>query len=70
MPAMNFVVPTDGEGWMTPEEAEGAWQGCSNGAEGETTGEALARRVYSIQYRHNGQTLDAVVGERDPLDGG
>jgi hypothetical protein len=63
---MEFFVPTvDGEGRMEPDEAEAAWQACRKGAEGEMSQEALRRRVYRVQYRHNGKSMTAVVGERE-----
>jgi hypothetical protein len=63
---MEFFVPhIDGEGHMSPDDAEAAWQACRKGAEGDMGHEALARRVYRLDYRHNGRELTAVVGERE-----
>jgi hypothetical protein len=63
---MEFFVPNiDGDGRMTSTQAEAAWQACRKGAEGEMGREALARRVYRLDYRHNGREMSAVVGERE-----
>ncbi len=61
-----FSVPTvDGKGWLAPDEAEMAWQACRKGAEDQMGQEALARRVYSVRYVHNGHHSTATVGEPD-----
>lgn len=66
---MHFMVPTvDGDGWMAPDDAESAWQACRKGAEGDTGQKADPARIYRLRYTHNGKTLEATVGDRDPLD--
>jgi len=61
-----FCVPTpDGRGWLSPTEADEAWQACRKGADDQTGQEALARRVYSLAYVHDGRHSSAIVGEAD-----
>jgi hypothetical protein len=63
---MEFFFPSpDGNEHEDPVRAEELWQACRKGAETETGWEALARRVYRLRYRHNGQTMEAKVGERE-----
>jgi hypothetical protein len=64
---MRFFVPeVDGSGPMADGNAETAWQACRKGAEGDAGGvDALARRVYRLEYAHNGKTMSAVVGSNE-----
>ncbi|HEU5253402.1 MAG TPA: hypothetical protein VFU16_08790 [Solirubrobacterales bacterium] len=64
---MEFFVPeVDGSARMTSETAEKAWQACRKGAEGDAGQNALARRVYRLDYAHNGKQLYAQVGKQEP----
>lgn len=66
---MEFFVPwEDGSGPMPRAEAEQAWMTCREGAEQDAGQEALARRVYSLRYWHNGRELTATVGKLAPYD--
>lgn len=62
---MEFFFPSaDGEE-EEASKAEGFWQACRKGAEGDMGTEALARRIYRLRYQHNGKTMEAKVGERE-----
>jgi hypothetical protein len=65
-----FFVPTvDGKGRMSPEQAEEAWQACRKGIEHDGGSVAADQpRVYRLRYVHNGNEIEAVVGEPDFYD--
>lgn len=61
---MEFFFPTaDGQGHESPEKAAEYWLACRKGVETETGWQALPKRVYRLNYRHNGKTMEARVGE-------
>lgn len=65
---MEFFVPTvDGSDRMYPGKDEKVWGSCRRQAELEMGDEALDRRVYRLEYRHEGSPLTAQVG--DPCEG-
>jgi hypothetical protein len=65
-----FFVPTvDGKGRMDPEKAEEAWQACRKGVEDDhPDSKASERRIYRLRYVHDGNEIEAVVGEPDFYD--
>lgn len=67
---MEFFFPSaEGDGQEGADSAEQHWQACRKGVETETGWEALSRRVYRLRYRHNGETMEATVGEREDYYG-
>lgn len=63
---MDFFFPTpDGKGREPADKAEALWQACRKGAEQDIGREALARRVYSMSYRHDGNHITATIGKPD-----
>lgn len=53
----------------TSEQAEEVLTAIKKFATENLSREIGSRRVYRLSYNHNGQTVDAVVGEADPLSG-
>ena len=65
---MEFFVPTvDGSNHMYPGQDEKVWSSCRKQAEMEVGAEALDRRVFRLEYNHEGSPLTAQVGE--PCEG-
>jgi hypothetical protein len=60
------VPDPSGDGRLAPEDAEAAWLTCRNAARAELGREPLGRRVYRLEYRHNGRSRRAVVGDPEP----
>lgn len=61
---MKFFVPhVDGSGHMFPGQDEKVWESCRKQAELEVGEVALERRVYRLEYEHNGTPTTAQVGE-------
>jgi hypothetical protein len=61
---MQFYVPTvDGSEHMVPGEDEKQLQACRKEAELSVGRSALARRVYRLEYEHDGKSMNAQVGE-------
>jgi hypothetical protein len=65
---MDFFFPDPEGGNFEPDRAEEMWQATRTGAESDVGRDALARRVYKLDYVHNGRDFSAVVGERDAYD--
>jgi hypothetical protein len=66
---MDFFFPTaDGLDREPADKAEACWQACRKGAEQDLAQEALARRVYRLDFTHNGQELSAIVGRPDEFE--
>jgi hypothetical protein len=66
---MEFFFPTpDGLGREPADKAEEYWQACRKGAEQDLARDALARRVYRLEFTHNGRELSAVVGKPDAFE--
>ncbi len=63
---MDFFVPTiDGSGHMMSGRDEKVWVSCRREAEVELGQEALDRRVYRLEFKHDGPTLTAQVGKQN-----
>ena len=58
-----FFPNAEGTGSAKPAKAETLWQACRKSSERDTGQEALARRVYRLSYRHEGDDVTATVGD-------
>lgn len=65
MPVTEFFIPAAKDAEQAGEVWEAVWKFA-----GETmNGPISRRRIFRIEYTHNGKSLDAEVGQPDPLDG-